>query len=327
MYSLVIPVYKNEGSIPDLLQALEQMQAQLDARLEVVFVVDGSPDRCYSLLKQGLPQVSFASQLLLHSRNYGSVAGVRTGLQVATGEYISVMAADLQEPPELIIEIFNTLKTDECDVIIGIRDSRADPLLSRIASRIFWGIYRRFVISDIPEGGVDIFGCNRQVCDELLNLQESHSSHIGLLFWLGFRRKSVSYRRLPRQHGKSAWTFRKKIDYLMDSVFSFSDLPIKVLITAGGIGLMFSLLFSLLILGVRLASEIPVPGYTATVITILFFGGLNMLGLGIIGAYVWRAYNNTQSRPLSVVMRTHVFPGRPLDSIETQNVEQQTLQR
>ena len=109
MYSLVVPVYKNEGSIPDLLDVLEQIQAALDARLEVVFVVDGSPDRCYELLRQGLPKRGFASQLLLHSRNYGSLAAIRSGLQIAKGEYFAVMAADLQEPPELVLEFFRSL--------------------------------------------------------------------------------------------------------------------------------------------------------------------------------------------------------------------------
>lgn len=321
MYSLVIPVYKNEGSIPDLLIALEQMQAKLDAGLEVVFVIDGSPDRCYELLKQRLPQVLFTSQLIMHSRNYGSFAGVRTGLQAANGEHFAVMAADLQEPPELMLEFFKYLKADGGDVIIGVRDHREDPLLSRMASQMFWWLYRKLIIPDIPKGGVDIFGCNRQFRDELLKLQESHSPLIGLLFWLGFRRKLVSYNRQSRQHGKSAWTLRKKYDYLMDSVFAFSDLPIKILITVGGTGLLFSLFFGLLVLGLRLIGEMQVPGYTATVITILFFGGLNMMGLGIIGAYVWRAYGKTQGRPSAVVMRKDVFSGRRSGSMEKQNDE------
>ncbi len=321
MVSLVIPVYKNEESIPDLLNALEQIQASLDARLEVVFVVDGSPDRCHELLKNGLPKMGFASQLLLHSRNYGSLAGIRSGLQAAQGEHFAVMAADLQEPPELVLEFFRSLRSDECDVAIGARESREDPPLSRLASRAFWWFYRRMVIAEVPEGGVDVFGCNQLFRRALLKLEESHNSLIGLLFWLGFRRKVVHYRRRRRRHGKTAWTLRKKLDYVMDSVFAFSDLPIKILIAVGGAGLLFSVCFALLVGVLRITGGLQAPGYAATVITILFFGSLNMMGLGIVGAYIWRTYGNTQGRPLAVVMRTDVFPGRSAGSVERQSGE------
>ena len=321
MYSLVIPVYKNEDSIPDLLNALEQIQAALDARLEVVFVVDGSPDRCHELLKHGLPKMPFASQLLLHSRNYGSLAGIRSGLQAAQGEYFAVMAADLQEPPELVVKFFRSLRSDECDVAIGVRESREDPLLSRFASRAFWWFYRRMVIPEVPEGGVDMFGCNQPFRQALLKLKEGHNSLIGLIFWLGFRRRKVPYQRRRRRHGTTAWTLRKKLDYVMDSVFAFSDLPIKILIAVGGTGLLFSVCFALLVGALRITGGLQVPGYAATVITILFFGSLNMMGLGIVGAYIWRTYGNTQGRPSAVVMREDVFPARMAGSVERQSGE------
>lgn len=307
MYSLIIPVYRNEGSLPDLLSVLIVMNDDLDGQLEVVFVVDGSPDACYAKLKAVLPQQPFRSQLLLHSRNYGSFPAIRSGLAVARGDYFAVMAADLQEPPELAVEFFRRLQADEADVFVGTRESRQDPWLSRMSSSIFWSLYRRFVIPDMPPGGVDMFGCNRQFRDELLRLEENHSSLIGLLFWLGFRRETVGYHRRVRQHGVSAWTLRKKITYLMDSVFSFSDMPIRLLIALGGLGLLFSFLFGFIVVGLRLTGVVDASGYAATVITILFFGGLNAIGLGIIGAYVWRAYGNTQNRPLAVVMRSDVF--------------------
>ncbi len=317
-YSLVIPVYKNEGSIPELLDAVAGMSRDLDGELETVFVVDGSPDRCYVLLREALPACAFPSQLLLHSRNYGSFAAIRSGLQAARGEYFAVMAADLQEPPELAVSFFRSLAADEADILVGTRESREDPWASRLASGIFWSLYRRFVIPDMPPGGVDMFGCNRQFRDELLQLEESHSSLIGLLFWLGFRRKTVGYHRRGRKHGVSAWTLRKKVTYLMDSIFAFSDLPIRILIAVGMLGLGFALVFGLLVALLRITGVMEVTGYAATVITILFFGGLNAVGLGIIGAYVWRAYGNTQRRPLSVVMRSAVFEGRAENAARTQ---------
>ncbi|TNF36670.1 MAG: glycosyltransferase [Gammaproteobacteria bacterium] len=308
-YSLVIPVYKNEESIPELLDVVSCMNQELGGELEVVMVIDGSPDRCYTILQESLPKQSFASQLILHSRNYGSFAAIRTGLQAAKGSFFAVMAADLQEPPELAVEFFHSLESDEADILVGTRESREDPLGSRIASGVFWSLYRRFVIPEMPAGGVDMFGCNAHFRDELLRLEEAHSSLIGLLFWLGFRRKTVGYHRRVRKHGVSAWTLRKKITYLMDSIFSFSDLPVRLLISLGMLGLGFAVIFGVIVAALRITGVMEVTGYAATVITILFFGGLNAFGLGIIGAYVWRAYGNTQGRPLAVVMRASCFEG------------------
>ena len=307
MYSLVIPVYKNEAGLPALLETLCDMYTKLDHLLEVVIVVDGSPDNCYTLLREQLPRMPFSSQLLLHSRNYGSFAAIRSGLQAANGQYFAVMAADLQEPPELAIAFFRALAADEADVTIGTRDARQDPLRSRLSAGLFWWAYRKFVIPEMPPGGVDMFGCNRQFRNELLQLDESHSSLIGLLFWLGFRRKTIAYERRVREHGVSAWTLKKKINYLMDSVFAFSDLPVKLLISLGIAGMVFSLAFGLLVIALKIAGTVPVPGYAATVLTVLFFGALNTTGIGILGAYIWRAYGNTQGRPLAVVMRADSF--------------------
>lgn len=310
MYSLVIPVYRNEANLPALLDTLCAMDAALDHRLEAVLVVDGSPDRCYSLLRQQLPAMPFRSRLLLHSRNFGAFAAIRSGLAVASGDYFAVMAADLQEPPELALAFFRQLAADEADVVIGTRDGREDPLADRWSSGLFWWAYRRFVMPEMPPGGVDMFGCNRQFRDELLALDESHSSLIGLMFWLGFRRSSVSYVRRVRQAGVSGWTLRKKINYLMDSVFAFSDLPLKLLMVSGMTGMLFAGGFGLLVVLLKAMHAVAVPGYAATVLTVLFFGALNLMGLGIIGSYVWRAYGNTQGRPLAVVQRQETFTGK-----------------
>jgi polyisoprenyl-phosphate glycosyltransferase len=307
MYSLIVPVYRNQESLPDLLAALADINATLDGKLEAVFVVDGSPDRSYAVLREALPKSAFASQLLLLSRNFGSFAAIRCGLQAARGEFLAVLAADLQEPPELATQFFQQLAADEADVIVGTRDSRADPLFSRLASSVFWKLYRRLVNPEIPAGGVDVFGCNRKFCEQLLKLDERHSSLIGLLFWLGFRRKTVSYERRARQHGKSAWTFRRKMSYMLDSIFAFSDLPIRLLLMVGMAGVSVSVIYGLAVILLRLIGDLVVPGYAATIVAILFFGGLNALGLGIIGSYVWRAYANIQQRPLAVVMQSETF--------------------
>jgi glycosyltransferase involved in cell wall biosynthesis len=301
-FSVVIPVYKNEESIPRLVASLVNMNRQLENGLEAVFVVDGSPDHSFELLRATLEQLEFPAQLISHSRNFGSIAAVRTGLAAARGDYYGVMAADLQEPPELLVAFFDGLARDECDVAIGTRSGRNDPFFSRLTSGLFWGLYRRFVVHDMPEGGVDVFGCNRIFRDHLLKLEESRSSLIALIFWLGFRRKLVSYERLERQEGKSSWTFRKKVDYMMDSFFAFTDYPIRLLIRLGIIGCALSVGLGLMVLGGHLSGRITVPGYAATMLVVLFFGALNLLGLGLVGSYAWRGYENSKSRPLSVVV-------------------------
>lgn len=311
MKSLIIPVYRNEENLPDLLPVLEQLARDVGGAFEVVFVVDGSPDRCAEILVQRLPEMSFRSQVLIHSRNYGSFNAIRTGMEAATGVIFAVMAADLQEPPELIREFFRILESDTADVVVGSRTNRDDPLLTRLGSGLFWWLYRTLVIPEIPRNGVDVFACNNAFRRELLRMVESRTSLVGLIFWLGFRRATVPYARRARARGSSAWTFRGKLDYLMDSLFAFSDLPIKILLGVGSLGLAVTLGFGLVVLGLRIAVGFDVPGYAATIFTILFFGALNVIGMGIIGSYVSRAYSNTQSRPLAVVMRRYEFENGP----------------
>lgn len=302
-YSVIIPVYKNEESIPRLLTALDQLNTQLDGCMEVVFVVDGSPDGSFMMLEQRLPELAFRAQLVGHSRNFGSFAAIRSGLLVAKGEFFAVMAADLQEPPELLLSFFASLAANECDVAIGTRAAREDPLASRIPSHIFWSFYRKLVVPDMPPGGVDIFGCNRAFRDQLLRLEESRSSLVALIFWLGFRRKLFEYKRLERQEGVSGWTFKKKVDYMLDSIFAFTDYPVRLLVKLGVIGCVVSVLLALLVLAGHLLGKITVPGYATTIIVVLFFGALNTLGIGIVGTYAWRAYENTKKRPLAIIAR------------------------
>ncbi len=307
MFSLVIPVYRNEASLPALLDAIEAVQPKLARPLEVVFVVDGSPDACFEKLRSALPNRKFSSRLLGHSRNFGAFAAIRTGLQAATGDFFAVMAADLQEPPELIEQFYSTMLSGEADVVVGQRASRSDPATSTMMSRLFWWLYRKTINAEIPPGGVDIFGCNRLVLDSLLRLNENNSSLIAQLFWVGFRRKAVPYERLERAEGTSAWTLRKKVRYLLDSVYSFTDLPIRLLSFTGVVALATAVVLGAAVLASRLTHRIQLPGYTPTVLAIVFFGGLNALGLGIVGEYVWRAYENTKARPQSLVSASLAF--------------------
>jgi glycosyltransferase involved in cell wall biosynthesis len=301
-YSIIVPVYGNEGSIPELMERLADISRQLSDSLEVVFVDDGSPDESYQLLAMRLPMAPFSSQLLQHSRNFGSFAAIRTGMKHAAGDFVAVMAADMQEPPELVLEFFRLLSTGTVDVTVGQREARDDPGLSRWSAAAFWRVYRRWVFPDMPVGGVDIFACNRAVVTEMLQLEESHSSLVGLLYWVGFRRVEVPYARRPREHGVSGWSFAKKRRYLFDSIFSFTDLPLSLLIGVGLSGAMVTVAVGIYVLVSFLSGAIDEPGYTPLMLVILFSTFSLLVALGIVGSYVWRAFENTKQRPSAIVM-------------------------
>lgn len=305
--SLVIPVYGNEGSIGELITAVRWIDQKFAQGFEAVFVVDGSPDRSYALLREALPTAGFNSQLITLSRNFGAFAAIRNGLEHAQGEIIAAMAADLQEPPEVIVRFVDAIQRESADVVLGVREGREDPWLSKVASFFFWKLYRHFVMPEIPQGGVDIFALSREFRDRLLMLGESNSSLLAQIFWLGGRRTFVGYRRLPRKHGKSAWSLRKKLRYLSDSIFAFTDLPVRILISLGLVTMAITALLFTLIVAAKISGLMAVPGYAGTMVTILFFGAFNSLGLGVVGSYAWRTFENTKSRPLSVTQSRELF--------------------
>jgi polyisoprenyl-phosphate glycosyltransferase len=193
--------------------------------------------------------------------------------------------------------------------VVGVRTARDDPFFSALSSRLFWWAYRRFIQPEVPRGGVDVFGCDAAVRDALLRLEESNSSLVGLLFWLGFRRAEVSYERAGRPEGKSGWTFGRKVRYLLDSTFAFTDLPISALLVVGVGGVVFSVSVGVLVLVMKTLGEIPVPGYTPTVLLMAFSTSTTLLGLGIVGSYVWRTFENSKGRPLYVPLSHESFEG------------------
>jgi hypothetical protein len=168
-------------------------------------------------------------------------------------------------------------------------------------ANLFWGLFRRFAVSDVPPGGVDTFGCTKQVRDALLDLREVDSSLVSLLFWLGFRRETVPYDRRTRTAGKSAWTWRKKIDYALYSFFSFTDLPVRLLLLTGAMAAGLAVILGTIIFTARILGWIHVPGYTALALLIIFYGGTTTFALGLIGQYLWLTLQNARRRPKYVI--------------------------
>ncbi len=309
MFSLVVPVYKNEGSLNRLLERLAEFHRIFGGAFEAVLVVDGSPDRCLEILSQELPAQPFRSRLISLSRNFGAFSAIVAGMRHAAGDSIAVMAADLQDPPELIVEFKRVMENGEADVVFGQRTGRSDPALSRWFSQLYWAGYRRFVNAAMPKGGVDVFGCTRAVCDQLTAMRERPNNLIGLLFWVGFRRTFVPYERRQRLEGGGSWTIAKKLEYGFESIFNFTDLPIRLLLYAGAGGMVFALVCSAVVVLAKVIDHIPVAGYTPIVLAIMFFGGLSCLGLGIVGEYLWLTLQHSRGRPAFLVASDAQFPG------------------
>lgn len=307
MLSVIIPVYRSEANIPRLLQELERIAGRSRAPIEVVLVVDGSPDRSLELLRQQLPGRRFSSVLVSLSRNFGAFNAVRCGLETATGDYLAVLAADLQEPADLALTFQDILSRGEADIVFGTPSSRDDPWFDEISSRLFWSAYRRLVLPEVPPAGVHTFGCTREVRNRLIELREPTTNLIALLFWLGFRRVHVPYDRERRREGRSAWSLGRKVRYGLDSVFSFTDLPIRLLLLIGMVGTVTAIVFTFLILGAWFARRITVPGYVPTMLAVTFFGSITSLGLGILGQYTWLILQTTRGRPGYLVERVDSY--------------------
>lgn len=300
-HSIVIPVFRNESNISELVFRLKDLVSNLAGTTEIILVVDGSPDDSEKILIKELSESNLYFKILVHSRNFGAFAAIRTGLKYSTGKFIGVMAADLQEPPELLIEMFKELKTNRFDVAVGVREKRNDNWFFDAISNLSWSTLKKLVFPDMPSGGVDIFACTRSVSNELSLLSESHSSLIGQLFWLGYRRVEVPYIRLSRENGKSSWTISKKIKYFLDSIFSFTNIPIKILTNIGLIGITATLIAATAVMIGYANGGIKEPGYTPLMLVLLFSTFAILGGMGILGSYIWRAFENTKQRPLSIV--------------------------
>jgi polyisoprenyl-phosphate glycosyltransferase len=303
VFSLIVPIFRSAENIADLILAINAFVSKIPVKCEVIFVDDGSPDKSGQLLLEAQGYISCSTKIVFHSRNFGSFTAIRTGLEFATGQFFAAMAADLQEPPELLISFFEILSRNEADVVFGERQGRNEPVARKITSNIFWWLYRKIVMAEIPRGGVDIFACNRDVRDTVLSIEEPNSSLIAQLFWVGYRRSFVPYVRRERQRGKSAWSFARRLRYMMDSIFSFTDAPIVAVLWAGAFGVACSAILGFVTFFARIFGYIEEPGYAGIILVNIFFGSTSLLIQGIIGSYLWRTFENTKRRPLRIVAR------------------------
>jgi glycosyltransferase involved in cell wall biosynthesis len=305
-------VYKNEGSIEHLLNRISEISGAVTGSVEAVFVVDGSPDKSLEVLRSSLPRDGFDAKVLLLSRNFGAFSAIRAGLREARGEATVVMAADLQEPTSLILDMLGIVQRDEADVAVGVRQSRKDGVVSRTLSAVFWKVFNRVSSLELPRGGVDIFALSRSARETLNSFEESSTSLIGLIYWMGFRRQEVPYHRVERQVGKSSWSLQKRINYAKDSITAFSEFPLSVFLWSGVIGAVVSLVFAFIGAFQYIFTSDHQSQREITAIGLLFVASYLMAGLGIIGTYLWRLAENVRNRPDSITWKTWEMPSRKI---------------
>lgn len=306
--SIVVPVFKNEGSIDRLLNRVTSLASSIVGDVEAIFVVDGSPDSSLSLLQSSLPETAFDSKIILLSRNFGAFSAIRAGLREARGTATVVMAADLQEPVSLIEELLGLVIKDGVDVAVGVRQVRRDSFVSRFLSSSFWRFFNRLTTLEMPKGGVDIFALSSDARKKINEFEESSTSLVGLIYWIGFKRQEVLYLREKRMEGVSSWSLRKRINYAKDSITAFSEIPLSIFLWSGVLGALVSLLL-VVILVVRLfMNQNDEISRQLVSIGLLFVVSYLMSGLGLLGTYLWRVSDNVRKRPDSIIWKKWEFP-------------------
>lgn len=300
-FSLVIPVYKNSEGIHDLVTRIHEMEIEFSKHkvsLEFVIVVDGSPDDSYQKLVGATWDRKISKSIYLLDKNVGSALAIRFGLRHTTGEYSAIMSADLQEPLSLYLDIYAELSKNLYGLVLAARKSRKDGALNDAISKTYWALWSKALKVDMPRGGVDVFGINSRLTSVINSVNDANSALIAMLFDIGANYKTVSYIRQSRVHGKSAWTFRKKLLLLSDSVYGYTDIPLRLLNALGIVGILFSVTLGISTLLGRLFWGVSTPGYTTIVLAISFSTSSLLIALGILGNYVWRIYLNSSTKPL-----------------------------
>lgn len=303
--SIVTPVYFNAESLPILFKELTTLETELhhrQVRLELIFVDDGSQDESLARIlefKTKRPE----TKVIKLTRNFGAVHCSKTGFSFVTGDAFMIVAADLQDPPSLILEMVDRWLAGS-HYIICERISRDDPFISKCYSKIYYKLLRLLVLKDYPEGGYDMALMDKAMLPYLINSSKSVFTPL-LAYWLGYQPEIIYYHRPARKHGKSRWTFAKKFNAFMDVMLGFSITPIRCISAIGVIVSLASFCYGFSVIFAALFGYIPVKGFTTLVSLITFLLGLIILMLGVIGEYLWRIFDETNHRPETVIEKIY----------------------
>lgn len=298
--SIVIPVYFNEGNLFLLYDDIkEKVLDKLNCEYEIVMVNDGSTDGSYSeMLKIAEKDKNIV--LVNLSRNFGEHKATLAGLAHCTGTVAVRKAADLQEPSEMILEMYDKY-IEGNKVVLAVRADREEGLSQKMFSSIYCGMMRKFALANMPKGGFDTFMISRQVIDILVTIGEKNAPVTEQILWTGFDSAKVYYVRKKREIGKSGWTFSKKVKLAIDSLLSFSYFPVRLI---SGVGFAFfgaAIIWAIILVIQKIIGYIDVPGYTTLAIIMLLGFGIVMVSMGVLGEYIWRMFDEIRKKPLYVV--------------------------
>lgn len=298
--SVVIPIYNEELIIPELHRRLAAAVAQVSVAYELIFVNDGSRDKSLVELKKlaaAFPEVKYFS----FSRNFGHQIAVSAGLDAAKGDAVCIIDGDLQDPPELIPELYKKYK-EGFEVVYAQRRSRGgETFFKKITAKMFYRTLARITSIDIPLDTGDYRLMDRIVVDNLKNMPERHKFLRGQIAWIGFKQTFVHFDRDERKHGETGYTLKKMLQFALDGITAFSNVPLRFVTWAGFIVSFFAFFIILYALFSKFVWHEVVTGWTSMIISIMFIGGVQLIAIGIIGEYLSRINTDVKRRPLYIV--------------------------
>ncbi len=311
-YSIVVPVYNEEESIPDLVKQLREITDLLDGPAEIVLVDDGSRDASYALMTAASDEDPRIKVLQL-SRNFGHQAAITAGMDFASGRAVVVMDADLQDPPEVILEMAARWQ-EGYEIVYAVRERReGETFLKKATARMYYGLVRRLAEVDQYVDVGDFRLVDRKALDAFLQMRERDRYIRGMFCWVGFRQIAVPYVRASRRAGRSKYSLRKMVKLASDGIVGFSSAPLRLGIAVGMFMALGAVGYGLLAVALKLAGLPYVPGYASLLVTITFLSGVQLIVIGVIGLYLARVYDEVRGRPLYLVREARGFASRGED--------------
>ncbi len=303
--SIIIPIYNEQGNIDRLINRLKGVIAQLNIDCEYIFINDGSKDDSINIIKN-LAKIDSSVKFINFSRNFGHQIAVTAGLDKAKGDRIVIIDADLQDPPELIIDMYNKMD-DGFEVVYAKRKARkGESWMKKFTARMFYRILKAITSVNIPVDTGDFRIIDRKIVDVLKQMPEQQKFLRGQISWIGFNQTYVEYERDERNAGETGYTYKKMIRLALDGITSFSNFPLKFASICGFVVSGIAFLVGLYALYSRFISGHYVEGWTSIIISVLFLGGIQLISIGIIGEYISRLSSNIRNRPLYIVRETNI---------------------
>jgi polyisoprenyl-phosphate glycosyltransferase len=300
LYSIVVPVYNEELVIVESYKRLKEVMDSLNETYEIIFINDGSKDSSILILKD-ICSKDKTIKTINFSRNFGHQVAITAGMDYAAGDAIVIIDADLQDPPQVILEMIKKWK-EGYEVVYGKRIKRiGDSFFKKITARLFYRTLKSMTNVDIPVDTGDFRLIDRKVCNALKSITERNRYVRGLVSWVGFKQIGVEFIREERFAGETKYPFRKMLKFASDAITSFSYKPLKLATFAGLTISLFSFLYLLFVLIERLFTDLTTPGWSSLIAVNLFFNGIILIILGIIGEYIGRIYDESKKRPLYLV--------------------------